>query len=201
MKSYHDVQEYYVVQSIVFDLKVAESKVPKISSVNQLYSTNSIIFLMNSDHYGMLARVKSTRGSNVTVVAQKTTQPLLNNVLDRYEKRFKQYLSNRNGAHHAEVSSLLFSRITGILTVAKTSGPNALKTNIGLNLKSNKKDLEVPGFSWRNPTTKEWFFSTKAAKDVFDFKSQYPRLFENLEAILPDSGQTVSEVQLLEGCR
>lgn len=201
VKSFHEIQEYYAFQSIVFHLKVAESKMPLISNVNELYSPNSLIFLLNTDHYGTMAKVKCTRGSNISVVTLKCAQPLLNNVLEIYERRFKQYMSNRNAASQAEVSSLLFSRITGILTVSKNNGPNALKTNIGLNLKSNKKDLEVPGFSLRNPNTKEWFFSTKATKDVLKFRTQYPRLFENLEAILPDSGHTVSEVQLLEGCR
>ncbi|CAD5122205.1 DgyrCDS10650 [Dimorphilus gyrociliatus] len=200
VKLYHEMKEYYAYQSTVLDLKVAESKTPQISDINKLFMKDLPVFIMSSENYGKMAHVKSVSGSNINLIVQNITHPSLSALCDKHEKRLKQYLTNRHGASSSEVSSLLFSRITGILSVAKNHGPNALKTNIGLNLKSNKKDLEVPGFSWRNPVTKEWFFSTRAARDVTEFKKKFPRLFENLEHILPDSGHTVSESSLLEGC-
>lgn len=81
------------------------------------------------------------------------------------------------------ISKGLFSRITGSIYIApgsRTQMPteDVPKVNIGLNLKFNKRNEEVPGYSRREGSI--WQYSDKAIDLVATYMDKFPSIFEYL---------------------
>lgn len=73
----------------------------------------------------------------------------------------------------------MFSRITGSIFV-KVPGVEGMSrnVNIGLDLKMNKKNLEIPGFTRKIGTT--WYYSDNAADLVRSYCEHFPEVLEFL---------------------
>lgn len=77
----------------------------------------------------------------------------------------------------------MLSRITGTILVISDSGKDfiadgAMKVNVGLNLKLNKKNEEIPGYTRKNGQT--WLYSEKTVELVKSYMEFCPELFEYL---------------------
>ena len=73
-------------------------------------------------------------------------------------------------AQRLGINGFLLSRITGTVYVSRGSKEhpsNANKINVGLNLKSNKKNEEVAGFTKK--VDDQWQYSTKALQTVGEY--------------------------------
>ncbi|KAJ8732983.1 hypothetical protein PYW07_015582 [Mythimna separata] len=103
--------------------------------------------------------------------------------------------STYRAANHAAaacgVSAQMLSRITG--TVLVVAGPrhdlstdNLNKVNLGLNLKFNKKNLEVAGYTRRCKVTNSWLYSERCIELVKAYELQYPELFDSMSAFNKD---------------
>lgn len=55
---------------------------------------------------------------------------------------------------------------------------NVPKTNIGLNLKFNKRNEEIPGYTKKNHET--WLYSSRAVQLVKEYMEHCPELFDFL---------------------
>lgn len=69
----------------------------------------------------------------------------------------------------------MFSRITGSIFI-KVPGPEAISknVNIGLDLKMNKKNLEIPGYTKKIGSV--WHYSDKAAELVESYCEHFPEV-------------------------
>ena len=73
-------------------------------------------------------------------------------------------------AQRLGINGFLLARITGTVYVSrgsKENPSNANKINVGLNLKSNRKNEEVVGFTKR--VDDQWQYSTKALQTVGEY--------------------------------
>nr|CAD7567932.1 unnamed protein product [Timema californicum] len=115
-----------------------------------------------------------------------------------------------DAASYLGISSHLLSRITGTIYIIKGAQTeyteSASKVNVGLNLKFNKKNEEIPGYTKKENTT--WLYSKKAVKLVKDYINQFPELFDYLSQnknigndmffeihIFPNEPTKLSEIQ------
>lgn len=78
------------------------------------------------------------------------------------------------------ISKGLFSRITGCVFVApgkeqNNSSDDVPKINIGLNLKFNKRNEEVPGYTRKDENT--WLYSEKVITLVRSYMELWPKVF------------------------
>ena len=102
----------------------------------------------------------------------------------RMEKQMKnQYFPGYKAAQKLGISSHLVSRITGTLFIQKSpkeaEAEFASKVNVGLNLKNNKRNEEVCGFTRKNKDS-NWEYSTKALDALRLYMSLFPEVFEYL---------------------
>ena len=100
------------------------------------------------------------------------------------EKQMKnQYFPGYRAAQKLGISSHLVSRITGTLYIQKSpkeaEAEYASKVNVGLNLKNNKRNEEVCGFTRKNKDN-NWEYSSKALDALRLYMSLFPEVFEYL---------------------
>ncbi|KAM3961555.1 LOW QUALITY PROTEIN: 5'-3' exoribonuclease pacman [Aphomia sociella] len=164
---------------------------PRYCTAQQAYPPGGVVFLLTpGQYYGAMATVVDSeairsgrikvqvlsRGEPTALAPPPTSSPYRN-------------------AHHAAaacgISSQMLSRITGTILVVNgerndlpTESQN--KINIGLNLKFNKKNQEVTGFTRRCKTTKSWLYSERCIDLVKSYGENFPDLFNRLAMSLGD---------------
>lgn len=98
----------------------------------------------------------------------------------------QRYMRGYNVAQRLAVSSHLVSRITGSIYVRQGSSSDELKnsqsnrTNVGFNLKFNKTNKEVPGFSRKDANDNQWLYSQRTVECIEQFMCAFPELFDFL---------------------
>ena len=107
----------------------------------------------------------------------------------------QKYMPGNIAAQRLSISNHLLSRITGTIFVINGNGvdpTNASKHNVGLNLKFNKKNEEVPGFT-KKDSNGMWLYSIKAIDLLRSYMQKFPELFERLEQNLLSSDMFLRE--------
>lgn len=100
------------------------------------------------------------------------------------QKLSTSYMPVHIAASLANVSKRLFSRITGTILIftggVRSMGlhDDAPKHNVGLNLKFNKRNEEIPGYTKKDGA---WLYSQKAIDLLNSYQEKYPKLFHFLE--------------------
>lgn len=73
------------------------------------------------------------------------------------------------------MSSFLFSKITGSVYIGVYNSEGGIKNiNGGLDLKFNKKNKEIPGYTKKKDNT--WYYSAKAVELVRDYVDKFPEV-------------------------
>ena len=93
-----------------------------------------------------------------------------------------QYMHGSVASQRLGISSLLLSRITGTIFVKQSSNElqqDDVTYNIGFNLKFNKKNAEIPGYT-RKGELGQWYYSPKALDLIRSYMLRCPTLFERL---------------------
>ena len=109
----------------------------------------------------------------------------LGDVMKRQKELSVIYLPGFRASQQLGISSHLLSRITGSIFIQK--GPKeadseyANRINIGLNLKFNKKNEEVCGYTKRTDQN-GWVYSTKTIEIINQYFVLFPQLFDYLGA-------------------
>ncbi|XP_075211430.1 5'-3' exoribonuclease pacman isoform X2 [Lycorma delicatula] len=100
-----------------------------------------------------------------------TSEPDLQPAIEVARRTSSSFLTGHSMAQRLGISSHLLSRITGSIFVVDVepgaSTETAQKTNIGLNLKFNKKNEEVCGYTKKE--NGQWFYSMKAGQLINDY--------------------------------
>ncbi|KAH9634242.1 hypothetical protein HF086_012704 [Spodoptera exigua] len=95
------------------------------------------------------------------------------------------YRAANHAAAACGLSAQLLSRITGTVLLVAGERHNMPteqlnKINIGLNLKFNKKNLEVAGYTRRCKVTNAWLYSERCIELVQAYEKQFPEVFDCL---------------------
>ncbi|XP_053603077.1 5'-3' exoribonuclease 1 isoform X2 [Plodia interpunctella] len=175
----------YAYQAIVKDVKEHVLQLAgKFSTPQEAYPPGEPVFLLTQgQYYGCLATVvdsESIRSGRIKVSVRETEE-----AVPSARAGAACYRPAQRAAAAAGISSQLLSRLTGTVLVVMGEAndlptENQAKTNIGLNLKFNKKNQEVSGYTRRCKTTNAWLYSDRCIELVKGYCREFPDLVNTL---------------------
>ncbi|VVD04059.1 unnamed protein product [Leptidea sinapis] len=176
----------YALQAIVPNVKCSQLRPPtKFYTPAEAYPPGDSVFLLTQgQYYGCLATVVSSdsvRSGRIKVCVTESIEP---SARVRPHNSY-QYRTAHHAAAACGISPQMLSRITGSVLVIlgpRTDLPTETqsKINIGLNLKFNKKNEEVAGYTRRCGTTNTWLYTERCVQLVTSYAQHFPELFDKL---------------------
>lgn len=138
--------------------------------------------MLGTPYYGCTGEVQDsgdviTEG-RIRVVFSIPCEPNLDALIQNQHKYSIKYNPGYVLAGRLGVSGYLVSRFTGSIFIGRGSRRNPHgdhKANVGLNLKFNKKNEEVPGYTKR--VGSEWMYSSAAEQLLAEYIERAPELF------------------------
>ncbi|KAM6304978.1 5'-3' exoribonuclease 1-like [Aegotheles albertisi] len=172
----------FVYQTVVKDIKAFDSRFSNIKTLDDLFPPGSTVFMLGSPCYGCMGEVQDSRDviteSRIRVVFNIPCEPLLDPLIQNQHKYSVKYNPAYVLASRLGVSGYLVSRFTGSIFIGRGSKKNPHgdhKANVGLNLKFNKKNEEVPGYTKK--VGNEWMYSSAVEQLLAEYLERVPELF------------------------
>ncbi|XP_063890311.1 5'-3' exoribonuclease 1 isoform X1 [Helicoverpa armigera] len=175
----------YAHQAVVKDVRAhVIQEGGKFSTPQEAYPPGDTVFLLTQgQHYGSLATVvdsESVRSGRIKVMVRERGEPI-----PSANAAATPYRTANHAAAACGISAQMMSRITGtvlVVTGERHDMPTEQlnKINIGLNLKFNKKNLEVSGYTRRCKVTNAWLYSERCIELVKSYEREFPDLFDSL---------------------
>lgn len=185
-KQWSNIPQAFALQTTRKDILVHDPSFTQFRTLPELFPLNSLCFVIGHPHYGCEASVlkidKEHRG-RVQLSVVEPTEPSLGTIRKLERKMKEHYFPGFKAAQRLGISSHLLSRITGAMFVIR--GPReaeiefASKINIGLNLKNNKRNEEVSGFTRRGQDN-NWLYSGRTVDVIRHYMGYCPELYEYL---------------------
>ncbi|XP_076300031.1 5'-3' exoribonuclease pacman isoform X2 [Lasioglossum baleicum] len=191
----------YAYQTIVKDISVYEASKAVYKTVDDIFVPGNVCFMLGHPHYGAMGTVVEpavSKKSGRIRVSVNVSPELSQEVIKLANQKFRtKYMTGTAVAQRLGISSHMFSRVTGTIYVKpnfEDMSQKEIKHNIGLNLKFNKKNEEIVGYTRK--LNGQWLYSTKVVKLTRDYMTKYPDLFERLSQNI---GNVIPEKELFDG--
>ncbi|KAK0166620.1 hypothetical protein PV327_004112 [Microctonus hyperodae] len=174
----------YAYQSIVRNIQVEDEGFIVHKNVADIYVPKSVCFMLGHPHYGAIGEViapgMNIKTGRVKVAMKFIPDPNFESLKREQSESRMQYMHGSIAAQRLGISSHLLSRITGsIFVLPRTNEQSERKQqNIGLNLKFNKKNEELPGYTKK--VNGQWLYSSKSIGLIRNYMEKFPLLFEYL---------------------
>ncbi|KFW10835.1 5'-3' exoribonuclease 1, partial [Fulmarus glacialis] len=172
----------FVYQTVVKDIKAFDSRFSNIKTLDDLFPPGSTAFMLGSPYYGCIGEVQDSRDviteGRIRVVFNIPCEPQLDPLIQNQHKYSVKYNPAYILASRLGVSGYLVSRFTGSIFIGRGSKKNPHgdhKANVGLNLKFNKKNEEVPGYTKK--VGNEWMYSSAVEQLLAEYLERVPELF------------------------
>ncbi|XP_051172121.1 5'-3' exoribonuclease 1 isoform X3 [Leptopilina boulardi] len=184
-KEWSDFESPYAYQVTLKDINVHNKSFVQYTSVSDVFKPKSVCFMLGHPHYGAMGEVNDPgvdlKTRRVKVAMRIFPEPNLDDVKQKQRETRLLFMHGSKAAQHLGIGSHLLSKITGTIFVMPGSIEQNLggaRQNVGLNLKFNKRNEEVPGFTRKE--NGQWLYSTKALELLRNYIQNFPVLFENL---------------------
>uniref|UniRef100_A0A6I8RYS6 5'-3' exoribonuclease 1 n=1 Tax=Xenopus tropicalis TaxID=8364 RepID=A0A6I8RYS6_XENTR len=172
----------FVYQAVVQDITTFESGSSHYKTLGELFSPESSVFMLGAPYYGCIGEVQESSDvlseNRIRVLLTIPCEPQLDALIQNQHKFSIKYNPGYVLASRLGVNGYLVSRFTGSIFIGRGSKKNPhgeQKSNVGLNLKFNKKNEEVPGYTKRVGT--EWTYSSAAEVLLSEYIERFPELF------------------------
>ncbi|XP_057341540.1 5'-3' exoribonuclease 1 isoform X1 [Microplitis mediator] len=174
----------YAYQTTVRDIEVEQEGFITHKNISDIYVPKSICFMLGHPHYGAMGEVIppgiNPKTGRVKVAMKFSPEPEFKELKEEQNQLRMQYMHGSIAAQRLGISSHLLSRITGSIFVlpertADHSSSERKQQNIGLNLKFNKKNEELPGYTKK--VDGQWLYSSKSIGLIRSYMEKYPLLF------------------------
>uniref|UniRef100_A0A8D0GYH6 Uncharacterized protein n=1 Tax=Sphenodon punctatus TaxID=8508 RepID=A0A8D0GYH6_SPHPU len=172
----------FVYQTIVKDIKAFDSRFSNIKTLDDLFPPRTTVFMLGSPYYGCTGEVQDScdviAEGRIRVVFNIPCEPQLDTLIQNQHKYSVKYNPGYVLASRLGVSGYLVSRFTGSIFIGRGSRKNPHgdhKANVGLNLKFNKKNEEVPGYTKK--VGNEWMYSSAVEQLLAEYLERVPELF------------------------
>ncbi|XP_043669186.1 5'-3' exoribonuclease 1 isoform X2 [Vespula pensylvanica] len=179
-KQWQEVPTFYAYQTIVKDISTYCINPLLYKTIDEIFVPGNNCFMLGHPHYGAMGEVISSKTSinsgRIKIYVKVVIEPDLTMVKQAYAESKIQYIYGSTAAQRLGISSHLLSRITGTIYIMQNNINEII--NVGLNLKFNKKNEEIPGYTKKE--NGQWLYSTKAVDLIRDYMAKCPRLFERL---------------------
>ncbi|XP_019724925.1 5'-3' exoribonuclease 1 isoform X2 [Hippocampus comes] len=175
----------FAFQTVVQDIEAFYSSVTCFKSLEDLYPPLSTVFMVGNPYYAAMGEVQDSsdviKDGRVRVVFNVPHEPQLELLIQNQHKYCVKYSPGYVVASRLGISSYLVSRFSGSIFIGRGSKKNPCgehKANVGLNLKFNKKNEEVPGYTKR--TEKEWLYSAAVEELLAEYLERFAEVFDTV---------------------
>ncbi|XP_028587031.2 5'-3' exoribonuclease 1 [Podarcis muralis] len=175
----------FAYQTIVRDIKAFDSRFSSLKTLDDLFPLGCTVFMLGSPYYGCTGEVQDSCDvileGRIRVVFNIPCEPQLDALIQNQHKYSVKYNPGYVLASRLGVSGYLVSRFTGSIFIGRGSRRNPHgehKANVGLNLKFNKKNEEVPGYTKK--VGNEWMYSSAVEQLLAEYLERTPELFSYL---------------------
>ncbi|XP_029309344.1 5'-3' exoribonuclease 1 isoform X2 [Cottoperca gobio] len=172
----------FAYQTVVKDIEAFCSFLTCFKSLDELFPPATNVFMVGNPYYGAMGEVQDSsdviKEGRVRVVFNVPHEPQLEPLIQNQHKYCVKYSPGYFLASRIGITSYLVSRFSGSIFVGRGSKRNPCgeqKANIGLNLKFNKKNEEVPGYTKR--TEKEWLYSAAVEELLAEYLDRFSEVF------------------------
>ncbi|KAK6302558.1 hypothetical protein J4Q44_G00269130 [Coregonus suidteri] len=173
----------YPYQTIVKDIKAFDSSSTRFKTLEELFPPTTTVFMVGNPYYGAMGEVQESsdviKEGRVRVVFTVPCEPPMESLIQNQHKYCVKYSPGYVLASRLGITGYLVSRFSGSIFVGRGSKKNPhgeQKANVGLNLKFNKKNEEVPGYTKR--TEKEWLYSDAVEELMAEYLDRFSEVFD-----------------------
>ncbi|XP_028833469.1 5'-3' exoribonuclease 1 isoform X2 [Denticeps clupeoides] len=173
----------FAYQTIVKDIKAFDSSLSRFMTLEDLFSPTTSVFMLGNPYYGAMGEVQDSSDviseGRIRVVFTVPCEPQLDALIQNQHKYSVKYCPGYVLASRLGITSYLVSRFSGSVFIGRGSKKNPhgeQKANVGLNLKFNKKNEEVPGYTRR--TEKEWLYSGAVEELLAEYLERFSEVFD-----------------------
>uniref|UniRef100_A0A672GCS8 5'-3' exoribonuclease 1 n=1 Tax=Salarias fasciatus TaxID=181472 RepID=A0A672GCS8_SALFA len=175
----------FAYQTVVKDIKAFYSSLTCFKSLDELFPPTTSVFMVGNPYYGAMGEVQDSqdvlKDGRVRVVFNVPHEPQLESLIQNQHKYCVKYNPGYILASRLGITSYLVSRFSGSIFIGRGSKKNPCgeqKANVGLNLKFNKKNEEVPGYTKR--TEKEWLYSAAVEELLAEYLDRFSEVFDTV---------------------
>ena len=186
-KQWSKIPQPFALQTTRKDILVHDTSFTQYRTLPELFPTGSACFMLGPTQYGCQGSVVQIAPEHKGRIQLHFMEPKeidLRDVMNRTKELSLMYLNGYQAAQQVGISSHLLSRITGSIFIQKgpkeADSERANRINVGLNLKFNKKNEEVCGYTKRDQ--RGWVYSTKTIQIIGQYLALFPKLFEYLNS-------------------
>ncbi|XP_072297045.1 5'-3' exoribonuclease 1 [Eucyclogobius newberryi] len=169
-------------QAVVKEIRAFYSSLTNFTSLDELFPPSTAVFMVGNPYYGAMGEVQDSsdviKDGRVRVVFSLPHEPQLDSLIQNQHKYCVKYSPGYILASRLGITSYLVSRFSGSIFIGRGSKKNPCgeqKANIGLNLKFNKKNEEVPGYTKK--TEKEWLYSVAVEELLSEYLDRFSEVF------------------------
>ncbi|XP_053648678.1 5'-3' exoribonuclease 1 isoform X1 [Cherax quadricarinatus] len=195
-KEWSKIVQAYAHQVVVRDIVAHDPGYKQHLTPQEYFPKRTKVFMLGQPHYGCMGEVieiDPNHKGRIRVAMTVTSEPNFDVVKQKQSLLQDRYMGGYFAAQKVGISSHLLARITGTVFLVPPSGPNnpmadvemKNKLNIGLNLKSNKRNEEVCGYSRKalDPYEKpSWLYSDQVVESLLEYQKNFPEIFEHLSS-------------------
>ncbi|RZF36429.1 hypothetical protein LSTR_LSTR010849 [Laodelphax striatellus] len=199
-KQWETVPTPFALQTVVEKLKVHEDVKGRELTIGDIFKPGGFCFLLATKFYGDMGLIDPAQyDGKIKLTICHTSEPDFRTAKAISQKLKGQYVSGAVLGNKLGLTGHLLSRITGSIFISKDASEDARKVNVGLNLKFNRKNQEVCGYTKRLPDNK-WLYSPKAEELLIGYLKVASDLIKNLssnvgndvfllEDVFPENGE------------
>ncbi|XP_014226840.1 5'-3' exoribonuclease 1 isoform X1 [Trichogramma pretiosum] len=189
-KQWNEISVPYAYQVVLLDLTVHNQDFIQFTSIVDVYKPKSTCFMLGHPHYGAMGEVTEQgvdlKTSRIKVAMRAIPEPNFQKARQLQHEAKPKYMPGNIAAQRLGISSHLLSRITGCIFVVSCDAAEPGRTNLGLNLKFNKKNEEVIGFT-KKDNNGAWLYSAKTVSFLDEYMGNFPELVEQIDKNLVSS--------------
>lgn len=187
----------FAFQATVKELQVKEVVGHQYANLSDVFPPDSVVFMLGQPGYGSLGRVRPAPARTPKDKELKgKVRVEFENVREADEPKRRwlsavpRYMPGHMVAQRLGISGHLVSRITG--TVYLVAEGKLKKLNVGLALKFNKMNQEMPG--WSRKSDGAWLYSDRTRDVLRQYIDEFPELFDFLSANTADEFYSAAQV-------
>uniref|UniRef100_A0A3P9K831 5'-3' exoribonuclease 1 n=1 Tax=Oryzias latipes TaxID=8090 RepID=A0A3P9K831_ORYLA len=173
----------FAYQAVVKDIEAFYSSLTSFKSLDELFPPATTVFMVGAPYYGAMGEVQDSqdvlKDGRIRVVFSVPHEPQMDHLIQNQHKYSVRYSPGYVLASRLGISGYLVSRFSGSIFIGRGSKRNPCgeqKSNVGLNLKFNKKNEEVPGYTKRSE--KEWLYSAAVEELLAEYLDRFSEVFD-----------------------
>ncbi|XP_041119571.1 5'-3' exoribonuclease 1-like isoform X2 [Polyodon spathula] len=172
----------FVYQAVVQDIVSFDSSFSHFKTIDELFSPETTVFMLGNPYYGCMGKTQVSSDvigeGRIRIIFSIPCEPQLDALIQNQHKYSIRYNPGYVLASRLGITGYLVSRFSGSIFIGRGSKRNQRgeqKANVGLNLKFNKKNEEVPGYTKKSGN--EWLYSVAVEELLAEYVERFPEVF------------------------